>query len=40
MVKIVDLIDEVLANIDDENVLEDVSKKVNALMAPYKLFAY
>lgn len=37
---IVDLIDEVIANIDDEAVIAGVRKKVNDLMSNYKLFAY
>lgn len=40
MATIVDLIDEVLANVEDEAVIANVSKKVNTLMSPYKLFAY
>ena len=36
--QIVDLIDEVLMNIDNETVISDVRKKVNALMRQYPLF--
>ncbi|MFB6317664.1 serine hydroxymethyltransferase [Saccharicrinis sp. FJH54] len=39
MAKIVDLIDEVLANIEDESVIAKVSDKVHALMNPYPLFS-
>ena len=40
MVKIVDLIDEVLMNRNDEKKIAEVRKKVNAWMKKYKLFAY
>lgn len=40
MVRIVDLIDEVLMNKGDEKKIEAVKKKVNAWMKKYKLFAY
>ncbi|MFC0875906.1 serine hydroxymethyltransferase [Saccharicrinis sp. FJH2] len=39
MPKIVDLVDEVLANIEDESIIAKVSEKVNAMMKPYPLFA-
>jgi glycine hydroxymethyltransferase len=38
--QIVDLIDEVLMNIDNEEVISNVRKKVNELMGKYPLFAY
>ena len=38
--KIVDLIDEVLMNIDNEEVIANVRKKVNNLMGQFPLFAY
>ena len=38
--QIVDLIDEVLMNIDNEEVILSVRKKVNALMSKFPLFAY
>lgn len=37
---IVDLIDEVISDIDNENVLKSVRKKVNAMMSDFPLFAY
>ncbi len=37
---IVELIDEVLANIDNESVIASVKKKVNQLMRSYPMFAY
>lgn len=37
---IVALIDEVLGNIDNDAVIENVAKKVHALMKPFPLFAY
>ena len=37
---IVDLIDEVLMNIDNEEVIANVRKKVNDLMGQFPLFAY
>jgi glycine hydroxymethyltransferase len=37
---IVALIDEVLGNIDNDAVIENVAKKVYALMKPFPLFAY
>ena len=40
VVKIVELIDEVISNIDDENVISGVRKKVNELMMDFPLFAY
>ena len=40
MVKIVDLIDEVLMNRNDEKRIAVVKKKVNTWMKKYKLFAY
>ena len=38
--QIVDLIDEVLMNIDNDEVVEKVRKKVNQLMSQFPLFAY
>ena len=38
--QIVDLIDEVLMNIDNEEVILSVRKKVNDLMSQFPLFAY
>lgn len=38
--QIVDLIDEVLMNIDNEEVIANVRKKVNDLMRQFPLFAY
>ncbi len=38
--QIVDLIDEVLMNIDNEEVIQNVRKKVNELMGQFPLFAY
>ena len=38
--QIVDLIDEVLMNIDNEEIVSNVRKKVNELMSNYPLFAY
>ena len=38
--QIVDLIDEVLMNIDKEEVIQEVRKKVNDLMGQFPLFAY
>jgi glycine hydroxymethyltransferase len=37
---IVDLIDEVISNIDDEQVIGNVRKKVNELMHGFPLFAW
>jgi len=37
---IVDLVDEVISNINDENVIASVRKRVNELMKPFPLFAY
>lgn len=37
---IVDLIDEVIANIENETVLEKVKKQVNEMMSAFPLFAY
>ena len=37
--QIVNLIDEVLMNIDNETIIADVRKKVNALMSQYPLFS-
>jgi len=39
LVQIVDFIDEVISNIDDEQVIAGVRKKVNALMSGFPLFA-
>ena len=38
--QIVDLIDEVLMNIDNEDVIQEVRKKVNDLMGQFPLFEY
>lgn len=38
--QIVDLIDEVLMNIDNEDVIQEVRKKVNDLMGQFPLFAF
>jgi glycine hydroxymethyltransferase len=38
--KIVDLIDQVLTCGEDEKVINDVKKKVNAMMKTFKIFAY
>ena len=38
--QIVDLIDEVLMNIENEDVIQEVRKKVNDLMGQFPLFAY
>ena len=38
--QIVDLIDEVLMNIDNEEVIANVRKKVNDLMGQFPLFSY
>ena len=38
--QIVDLIDEVLMNINNEEVIANVRKKVNKLMSQFPLFAY
>jgi len=40
MVPIVEMIDEVISNIENENVLLSVKKKVNVMMAGFPLFAY
>jgi len=40
MAPIVDLIDEVLSNVEDEALLSNVAKKVNAMMKDFPLFAY
>ena len=40
MVKIVELIDKVLANPEDENVIKAVREEVNKTMKEYPLFAY
>lgn len=40
VVQIVDLIDEVIANIEDQEVIAGVRKKVNALMKDFPLFAW
>jgi glycine hydroxymethyltransferase len=40
MVRIIDLIDEVLMNKDNEKKIAEVKKKVNTWMKKYKLFAY
>ena len=37
---IVDMIDEVISDIENENVIESVKKRVNTMMADYPLFAY
>ena len=40
VVQIVDLVDEVISNIDNEEVIASVRKKVNALMGQFPLFAW
>ena len=40
VVQIVDLIDEVIANIEDQEVIAGVRKKVNALMKDFPLFGW
>ncbi|HOK38739.1 MAG TPA: serine hydroxymethyltransferase [Bacteroidales bacterium] len=40
MEPIVKLIDKVIANINDENVINEVRKQVNEMMSPFPLFAY
>jgi glycine hydroxymethyltransferase len=40
MATIVDLIDEVISNIDKEDVIVSVSKRVNAMMRDLPLFAW
>ena len=40
VLQIVDFIDEVISNIDDEQVIEGVRKKVNQLMSGFPLFAW
>jgi glycine hydroxymethyltransferase len=40
VVRIVDLIDEVISNIDDEKVIDGVREKVNQLMSGFPLFSY
>ena len=40
MAVIVDLIDEVIANIENENVIASVRGKVNEMMSGLPLFAY
>jgi glycine hydroxymethyltransferase len=40
MATIVDLVDEVISNINDENVIASVRKRVNEFMKPFPLFAY
>ena len=40
MEPIVELIDEVISNIEDENVLQSVKKRVNEMMGAFPLFAY
>ena len=40
MPQIVDFIDEVISNIDNEDVISNVKKKVNKLMSEFPLFAY
>ncbi|MGC9332153.1 MAG: serine hydroxymethyltransferase [Bacteroidales bacterium] len=39
MVKIVDMIDTVITNIEDEDTINDVKQKVNNFMKPFPLFA-
>ncbi len=36
---IVDLVDEVISNIEDENVIASVRKRVNEMMKDFPLFA-
>ena len=38
--QIVNFIDEVLINIDNEDVIANIRKKVNQLMSQFPLFAY
>ncbi len=40
VIKIVDLVDEVISNIDDEQTINNVRKKVNDLMMAFPLFAW
>ncbi len=40
IVKVVDMIDEVLSNVGNDDVIKSVKKKVNELMKNYPLFAY
>ncbi|MFP4664437.1 MAG: serine hydroxymethyltransferase [Bacteroidales bacterium] len=40
MAKIVELIDTVITNIENEDIIHDVRKKVNGFMKPFPLFAY
>jgi glycine hydroxymethyltransferase len=40
METIVNLVDEVISNINDENVIASVRKRVNEFMKPFPLFAY
>ncbi len=40
MIKIVDLIDKVISNIEDENVITEVRKEVNAMMCDRPMFAW
>lgn len=40
VIKIVDLVDEVISNIDDEKTINNVRKKVNDLMMAFPLFAW
>ena len=40
IVKVVDMIDEVIMNIENETVISEVRKRVNKMMKDYPLFAY
>jgi glycine hydroxymethyltransferase len=40
MAPIVDLIDEVISNIEDDNTIVNVRKKVNKMMEQFPLFAW
>ena len=40
MPQIVDFIDKVIANIDNEEIIQKVRKEVNDFVSPYPLFAY
>ncbi len=40
IIKVVDMIDEVLSNVGNDDVIKSVKKKVNELMKNYPLFAY
>ena len=40
IVKVVDMVDEVIMNIENETIISDVKKRVNKIMKDYPLFAY